>query len=220
MNKAIIFDLDDTLISEYDYVLSGFYEVDKYLKQECGINCYELLIQLFSKDKQNVFNRLLAKISLNDDMFLKNIINIYRNNQASKVKFYDDVLPFIRRAKESGIKTGIITDGRIEGQQAKLKAVKADAYFDKVIITDSLGGTEYRKPNPKAFEIMKDFFDIKFEEMVYIGDNPEKDFYIEKTHGVKTIQILRLNTMYSNKQYLNDYKPKALVESLNEILKE
>ena len=48
--------------------------------------------------------------------------------------------------------------------------------FDEIIITDDLGGIEYRKPNMKAFQIMRNKFGMEYEEMCYIGDNRLKDF--------------------------------------------
>jgi putative hydrolase of the HAD superfamily len=64
----------------------------------------------------------------------------------------------LERMRKSGKKIGIITDGRPEGQRAKLKAL--GIAVDHVIITDELGGVMYRKPNTKAFERMKQMMDF------------------------------------------------------------
>lgn len=57
-----------------------------------------------------------------------------------------DVLGMLVRLNKNH-KVGLITDGRPEGQRAKIKAFGLDGIFEHIIITDELGGTEYRKPD-------------------------------------------------------------------------
>ena len=77
---------------------------------------------------------------------------------------------------------GIITDGRPDGQRAKILALGLDSLFDEIIITDELGGTEARKPSDKAFLLMHERLNkisgerIDYSEMCYVGDNTAKDF--------------------------------------------
>ena len=88
-------------------------------------------------------------------------------------------------------KLGLITDGRVEGQKAKIAALGIDKLFDKIIITDELGGVEFRKPNAKAFELMKEYFSSDYKKMCYIGDNLLKDNLASKD--------LRLFVFYNNR---------------------
>ena len=106
---------------------------------------------------------------------------------------YSGVEELLIRTKKKK-KIGIITDGRPEGQRAKLKALNINV--DKVIITDELGGTEYRKPNPKAFEIMQKELNTEFEKMVYIGDNIKKDFIAPQKLGMKYIWFKNPDGLY------------------------
>ena len=52
---------------------------------------------------------------------------------------------------------------------------------DDIIITDELGGTQFRKPNDIAFRIMQNRWRTPFEQLVYVGENPNKDFFGTKT---------------------------------------
>lgn len=45
----------------------------------------------------------------------------------------------LERLKQN-YKLGLITDGRPEGQKAKIKALRLGKYFDEIIITDELVG--------------------------------------------------------------------------------
>lgn len=61
----------------------------------------------------------------------------------------------IQKLKNKGIKVGIITDGRPGGQRKKLKALGLDEMIDDIIVTDELGGIQFRKPNDISFRIMQ-----------------------------------------------------------------
>ena len=118
-----------------------------------------------------------------------------------------------------GIKTGIITDGHAIAQRQKLKAIQAEEYFDEIIVTDELG-REYWKPHPKAFELIKGKLNVNFDEMVYVGDNPEKDFYISSIYPIETIRIVRPLSIYSCAAYFKNHQESFSVNNLGILLKE
>ena len=218
MIKAVVFDLDDTLISEKEYIKSGYRHIAEVVSQRFNFNkdqVYIDLFQLFKKSPHNVFNRLYEKynIEYSKDMIIE-LVNEYRGHFPN-IKFYDDVLPCLNELKRLGVKIGIITDGYAIAQRQKLIAVEADKYFDEIIVTDELG-REYWKPHPKAFEIIKERSEVSFDEMVYVGDNPEKDFYISKTYPIKTVRIIR-DGVHSDKNYFRDIKEDIKIISLKDI---
>ncbi len=205
MVKAVVFDLDDTLISERQYVESGYHHVSGLLSKRLGRNkneLYRLLLALFAEDSSYVFNRLLDRLGVayTSDTVLE-LVQEYRGHHPT-IQFYDDVLPCLTDLKTKGIKTGIITDGFACAQRNKLEAVSAYYYFDEIIVTDELG-REYWKPHPKPFEIMRELLDVKFDQMVYVGDNPEKDFYIANVYPIRTVRINRDGIHRENKYFEN-----------------
>ena len=123
----------------------------------------------------------------------------------------------LRKLKRSGIKVGIITDGYAIAQRQKLKAIQADKYFDEIIITDELG-RDYCKPHPKAFEIIKERFEVSYDEMVYVGDNPEKDFHIKTIYPIKVIRIIRQDIIHSAKLYYQSIEEDFRIKSLEDII--
>jgi len=219
MVKAVIFDLDDTLISEYEYVRSGFNHVSKILSEKYGLNekrIYEELLSMYRENSKNVFNRLLEKFNIpyvNEDIL--SLVKLYREHIPS-INFYKDVIPFIDYLKTNNIKTGIITDGYAETQKIKLEKLKAYELVDYIIITDELG-KEYWKPHPKSFEMMRDCFNVNFDKMIYVGDNPEKDFYINSVYPIKTVRVIRENSVYINNKYKENIREDLFVKSLCEL---
>lgn len=220
MIKAVIFDLDDTLYPEIDYIKNGFKAVSEQIKKDYNISCYDAMFKLFRQDKNNVYNKILDEYKINyDENYINKLVEIYRNRENEKLEFYNDVMPLLQVLKSKNIKIGIITDGRVAGQEVKLKALGCYELFDKIIITDSLGGIEYRKPHPKAFEQMQEFLQIDFAEMMYIGDNPQKDFAISAIHPILAVQIIRENGLYNNEDYLDNISASNIINSLDEVFK-
>lgn len=219
MVKAVVFDLDDTLISEKEYIKSGYRHIAGIIEDRFSMDknqVFDDLMNLFKVSPLNVFNRLYDEyqIEYSKEMIL-DLVKEYRGHFPD-IQFYDDVLPCLLELKRTGVKVGIITDGYAIAQRQKLKAIQADKYLDEVIVTDELG-REYCKPHPKAFELMKEKFKVNFDEMLYVGDNPEKDFYISKTYPIKTVRVLR-DGVYSDKNYFRDIKENVNVISLIDIL--
>lgn len=218
MIRALIFDLDDTLISERQYIESGYQHIAGVLNDMYRLDSkvvYLDLISLFEKSPKNVFNRLLDKYGIEyDDKLIITLVEEYRNH-FPKIEFYPDVIPCLEYLRSNDIKLGIITDGYAKTQRQKLKAVKAEKYFDEIIVTDELG-REFWKPHPKAYEIMRARLNVEFREMVYVGDNPGKDFYIKSLYPIMTVRVNR-EGFYSKASYFEEVKENIYIKSLSEL---
>ena len=219
MVKAVVFDLDDTLISEKEYIKSGYRHISGIIEDRFAMDkkqVFDELMSLFKISPLNVFNRFfdMYQIEYSKEMIL-DLVKEYRGHLPD-IQFYNDVIPCLLELKKFGVKIGIITDGYAIAQRQKLKAIQADEYFDDVIVTDELG-REYWKPHPKAFELMKEKFKVNFDEMVYIGDNPEKDFHIKTIYPIKVIRILRQDVIHSSKLYYQSIEEDFRIKSLEDI---
>jgi putative hydrolase of the HAD superfamily len=183
---VVIFDLDDTLYSEKQYVRSGYKKIAEYLDKK------ELEPVMWSAFEQGgkAIDEALESVNMMDRK--AEALQIYREQQPD-IELYPGVRALLQRIKEKK-KIGIITDGRPEGQRAKLEALKI--HVDKVIITDELGGVEFRKPNESAFRIMQKYFQVPFEHMVYIGDNLRKDFAAPEQLGMRGIYFKNKDGIY------------------------
>jgi putative hydrolase of the HAD superfamily len=220
MVRAIIFDLDDTLISEKKYIESGYRHIAELLSNRYdkgAIELYDMLIDLFNHNPKNVFNRILDTLGVPyTKTEIIELVEEYRNH-IPIIDFFNDVLPCLDLLKNKNIKMGVITDGYANAQRNKLMTLNAHSHFDEIIVTDELG-RQFWKPHPKAFEIMKEKLNVEFHEMIYVGDNPEKDFYISSVYPIRTIRVYR-DGVYTEKSYLKGIKEKHSIQSLSELIK-
>lgn len=210
MIKAVVFDLDDTLMPEAEYVKSGFCAIGRAFNDD---TLADRLWQLFEADRRNVYQRA----GFSDDE-CKQCIEIYRGHFPN-ISLNEDTSNVLTQLKQQGVKLGIITDGRPTGQRNKIKALGLDKVMDCIIVTDELGGEEFRKPNPKAFELMREALGIEFDEMMYVGDNPRKDFFIGSIYPIYTVRLCA-DGIYDCEEYLNDVKEKKCVQTIHNILEE
>ena len=190
--KAIIFDLDDTLYSEKEYVRSGYRAIANTLPQVERME--EKLWRAFEQKKSAIDEVLIEEGIYTEELKLQ-CLSVYRSHQPD-ICFYDGAKELLCQLRADGYKLGIITDGRPNGQRAKIKALGLDELVDQIIVTDELGGVEYRKPNKAAFMIMQELFDVPFETMCYVGDNIKKDFVAPDMLGMRSIWFRNNDGLY------------------------
>ena len=188
---AVIFDLDDTLYSEKAYVRSGYRKVAEYFDQP---GLAEQFWTVFERGGRAI-DEVLEANGL--EAHKEEALRIYRF-QEPEIYLYPGVAEMIDRIRRTK-KVGIITDGRPEGQRAKLRALGLCAMVDEIIVTDELGGVAFRKPNEAAFRLMQERLTVPFENMVYIGDNINKDFNAPKCLGMQTIHFSNPDGLYNQR---------------------
>uniref|UniRef100_A0A7V6CE31 HAD family hydrolase n=1 Tax=Thermodesulfobacterium geofontis TaxID=1295609 RepID=A0A7V6CE31_9BACT len=219
MIKLVIFDLDDTLYPEIEFVKSGFRTVSLIISQDFGFDSnyvYNLLIEAFNENKKFVFNRVLNHFGIYNEDYLSYLVSVYRNHNP-EIRLYKDAEEILPHLKKHFL-LGLITDGNPYTQKIKVKALNIENYFDYIIYTGEKGD-KYRKPSIYSFLDLINKFYIKPNESVYIGDNLEKDFKGPKDIGMFTIRIVRNNGIYRDSiAPSQDFEPDLVINSLFELI--
>lgn len=193
--KAAAFDLDDTLYDEMTYVASGFRAVARYLEQEKGIpadDVYERMMrELSERGRGRVFDEALAACGMRTAALVRRCLRVYRSHKPD-IRLYDDAVRCLDRLARANIPIYIVTDGNKHVQQAKLQALGLydDPRIKKCYITRRYG-IRHEKPSPYCFLQICRLEQAAPEEVVYVGDNPHKDFVGIKPLGFRTVRILR-----------------------------
>ena len=218
MIKAVVFDLDDTLYMECEYVMHALANVAQFISDEYKIrNAYSKLTALYAVDRKHVFDRIISQENLHDPQALNKMIKAYKNAEIKHLTANVGVIELLNLLHEKSIKLGIITDGDIAIQNMKIEALGIRRWFDEVIVTDSLGGIACRKPNPEAFLLMAKALGVQVDEMIYVGDNPEKDFVVSETLPITTIQYDN-GGIYSQSAYSKNILPKVKINDMKNIM--
>lgn len=201
--KAVIFDLDDTLYNECDYVLSGYECVAQYLtdKRLMPLTKAEIVDCLYKAflEKKAAFDVLFQENNIEDIQLKNTCIKIYRGH-VPQITLSMENKQLLQELHNQGKKIAVITDGRPDGQMNKIQALDLLPFIDEYIITDTLAGnsdvTKFRKPNPLAFQIMQKRFDLEYDMMAYVGDNISKDFQAPISLGMLPIWYQNKKGLY------------------------
>lgn len=187
---VIVFDLDDTLYDEIDFVKSGFTAVADFLGKDKK-TYYNWMWSTFLNDGSGtIFNRLLESFPI--DHTLQELIEVYRYHKPDII-LTKEALNLLNFARNEG-KTALITDGDSQTQIAKYEALHLEQWIDFPVFT-SLYNT--RKPEPIAFEMIMNYFSME-NKFVYIADNPKKDFFAPIQLRWHTIRYNNPNGVYKS----------------------
>jgi len=217
--QAVIFDLDDTLYDEMQFVKGGFEAVSSYISKNSGVNqntVYQLLLDVLEKyGRGKIFDIALKKLGLYNEKLIPKLVEIYRKHIPNLI-LYPDAETVLYTLRKRGYKLGLMTDGNVEVQRNKVKALKIGDFFDCIVFSDEYG-VEKRKPNPLPYQKAIKRLKIEPKEAFYVGDNPYKDFITAKKMGMVTVRILRGEYKNTNVSVL--YDADHSINDLSEILK-
>jgi len=189
MSKAVlIFDLDDTLYLERDFARSGFVAAGAWLEQEVGACGLAELCQKMFEDGQRsrIFDDALETLGLAAEPGLAGLlIELYRTHEPT-IALAPDAQRYLASRNGSG---GLITDGLHRTQCAKVRALGLDDKLEFIVYTDALG-PGFGKPHSRAFELVEEWATPDLP-LVYIADNPKKDFVTPRARGWGTVQVDR-----------------------------
>ena len=220
--SAIVFDLDDTLYCELDYVRSGFTAVGEAVHERfdvpADVVCTHMERILAEELEQygqarSVFDTMLAALDLPvDSETITSLVQVYRTHVPTLEPF-DDVVPTLE-ALSARIPLGLLSDGYAGVQRAKFDSLGIERYFSAIVFTDELG-TDAWKPSTAGFKAIESALDLSGSALAYVGDNPVKDFKGPKELGWVTFRIrrpggLHLSKEASGPEYAPDYEIAAL----------
>ncbi len=173
-----VFDLDDTLFHEIDYLTSAF----KHIASLFG--------------EATIFNRMLSWYQQKEDVFAmlireypkstyskEQLLSIYRNHQPD-IQLHAGARQILDDLHTHKIKMLLVTDGRSITQRNKMESLQITSYFEDLYISEETG-TE--KKDGITFQKIDTHY--SGYTIFSIGDNINKDFEWPKKLGWTTIGL-------------------------------
>lgn len=194
---CFVFDLDDTLYAERDYVRSGFDAVEPRVHERLGSHGFadECWSRFVAGGRGFIFDDVLrSRCGMVDAELVRELVDAYRLHQP-RIELHADARRMIDRLRSLGLPMALITDGRATSQRAKIDALALADAFSPIVVTAELGEGR-SKPHPAAFELVRDALG-RDRRFAYIADNPLKDFLAPNQLGWKTLRIRRPLGLYS-----------------------
>ena len=192
MIKAIIFDLDNTLL---DFMKMKQFAVKAAITamNEAGLNidedqAYEDIFELYKTkgwENQQVFNDFLMQNfgKVSNKILAAGIVSYRRAREATLV-VYPNVNKTLIELIKMGIKLAVVSDAPSREAWMRLYYLNLHHVFDPVLTYDDSGA---HKPSPKPFEMALNILDVNSDEALMIGDWPDRDVVGASQIGMKTI---------------------------------
>ena len=210
----LIFDLDDTLYEEETFVLSGFKAVASMARSRWQLDPKEtentLKTLLKTQGRGTIFDTWLKQNGLYSQQAVKTCVQCYRShkpdirlNSAAQL-----LLPQLPKPLY------LVTDGNKQVQANKVKALGIEHYFKKILITHRYG-IKHAKPSIYCFDRIRQLEKCQWPDMMYIGDNPNKDFINLNRQGAVTVRLL--TGMFKNLKVPQTADAKHTLKDLKEL---
>ena len=187
----LIFDLDDTLYDESRFVDGGLKAVARHGEERWGwdgVKSLDRLREILARDgRGKVFDRWLEEHEAWSQGRARDCVRAYRNHSPD-IELFPAARRVIERYRPHG-PLYLVTDGNKDVQRNKVDALELWPDFKRIFITHRFG-VAAAKPSTHCFEHIKAEAGCAWRDMVYVGDNPAKDFVNLTPLGVSTIRVL------------------------------
>ena len=216
INKAILFDLDGTLVETAPDLMSAHNHVmDKYgfekkplsdIRYLAGRGAATMLMRSANSRNTKMENKINEKT--HKEMTTE-FIDFYSKNICKGSVINPGVIDYLKWCKDQKIHLAVCTN-KMEHLTIKLlKEIKLYDYFDFIAGADTFN---YRKPNPQHITSILEILNIPIENSIMIGDS-ETDAEASKAAKVKFILVKGGYTEKNYNQIFHDH----LVDSFEEI---
>jgi len=224
MIKAIIFDLDNTLV---DFMLMKTRAVDAAIVAmiDAGLHltakqAHEKIDAIYKREGieyQQVFDEfIMDECGKIDHKIISAGIVAYRTAREAALKPYPGVYATLIELIKMGIKLAVVSDAPSREAWLRLSYLNLHHNFDVVITFDD---TSERKPSPVPFNLALSKLGLKAEECLMIGDWADRDLVGAKAVGMKTV-FARYGDTFNTINPGSDYDINDIGELVNIIKKE
>ena len=224
MIKAIIFDLDNTLVDFMDFksravdaAIDAMIDAGMHLTKPEAKEKIQNIYDLEGIEYQRVFDRFLQELyGKIDYRMISAAIFAYRKEREAALRPYPKVFPTLIELIKMGMKLAVVSDAPAKEAWLRLSYEKLQYFFDVVVTFED---TKERKPSPKPFNLCLERLGLKAEECLMIGDWAERDVVGAKSVGMKTV-FARYGDNFNTKHPGSDYDINLISELINIVKKE
>lgn len=190
MIKAIIFDLDGTLLNR-DASIEMFVDCQydrlnielSHIPKDTYIKRFIELDQRGYVWKDKVYQQLAAEFELKEitwEELLQDYLSQFKNHCMA----FPNLKKMLEGLKSQNLLLGMITNGFGQFQMDNLKSLHIEKYFDVILVSEWEG---IKKPDPRIFNKALNILNVQPNEAIFVGDHPENDVLAAKKVGMKSI---------------------------------
>lgn len=190
MIKAVLFDLDGTLLNRDDSVkrfIDNQYErLNKWVGHIPKDKYITRFIEIDKRGyvwKDKVYQQLTQEFNISE-MTWEELLQDYISEFRFHCVPFDNLIQMLEDLKSKNVLLGMITNGYGQFQMDNIKALGIENYFDVIFVSEWEG---IKKPDPEIFKRALDQLNVLPKQSVFVGDHPENDVKASQNIGMKGI---------------------------------
>lgn len=215
----LVFDLDDTLFDAGSFYASGNRAVAEFIASSWGLEADRVLKKIIEIARRNnghkIFDDTLEFYGIYSKKAVGQCLMVFRRHNNPKIELFPDAERALKRFKNWP--KYIVTDGNKIVQHSKIVALGLEDLVKKVFISHRYG-LHNAKPSPYIFNKITKLENTQPGDVIYIGDNPNKDFVGIKPLGFKTIRVVR--GVHKDTKLAQSHEAHNRIDSLDELTEE
>ena len=192
MIKAILFDVDNTLIDFYkmkreccEAAINAMISAGLKMSKKDALKLLDELYEIHGIESQRIFQKFTKKIYGKENYKLvAHGVLAYRKMRESYLVPYSNVITTLNEIKKQGYKLAIVSDAPVMEAWMRIATLKLDNFFDVVV---TMADARKQKVYPAPFKVALKRLNIKPEEAIMIGDRIARDVNTAKKLGIHTI---------------------------------
>ncbi|MGR3764618.1 HAD family hydrolase [Rossellomorea sp. NS-SX7] len=175
--KAILFDLDETLLNREHSLLNFISDQYDRIFIDYVVNKEEFCSKFIEWDQRGyvwkdvVYEKLIEYFDLNH-FCTQDLVVDYLSNFARHATPFPGLHHVLSTLKREGYSLGLITNGREDLQTSSIEGLQIESYFDIILISESFGA---KKPDISIFTHALRHLGVEPANAVYVGDHPIND---------------------------------------------
>jgi len=191
MIKAIIFDIDNTLLdfmtmksNAINAAVDGMIANGLDIEKETAVKQIFDIYNFKGYEHQKVLNEFIINtVGHIDYKILAAGIVEYKLAKEASLSLYPGVKDTMINLSNFGLKLGILSDAPSREAWIRMYILKIHKVFDQVVTFNDTG---FHKPAKEPFVKIKELLDVEYHQCLMVGDWPERDIKGAKQLGMKT----------------------------------
>ena len=231
--KAILLDLDDTILTEEKAGDTAWERVCELSARETGLFSSKVLNDkindirhkfwddvgnraIGAKDifqaRIGIVRQALSELNCDDEQLADSIVRRYTILKIEVTDFIPDAEVTIKHLKNKGVKLAILTNGEGKEQRVRIERFGLSNLIDNYLIAGELG---FGKPDQRIFQMALSQLNVQPKETWMVGDRLEQDIM-----GAKNMGIFAIWFDHGNKGLprASSVKPDRIINEIKELL--
>lgn len=231
--RAILFDLDDTIIEfhalaapAWDAAIAAIEDELEGLSPAQVKNAIDRVsvawwadparhrlgrLDLVRTRRQNVSTAMRELGLINDDL-VDRIVHDFERRRFAGLRLFPGAIKTLESFQEAGVRLGLVTNGDGAGQRAKIERFDLARFFDCIVIEGEFG---VGKPHERVFKHALSQLGVAAVGAWMVGDNPSWEITPAQKIGLQGIWVDVHGTGLSAQ---DGHRPDRIIRQISELL--